>query len=148
MNTIENKWAFIGGLLLILCINFILVICFGVLVVIFGLSLSYNHSTGTSLPLLFSGLFSVMIGIGQLLYVIPWVSKLKKSGEPMQANGIIVGAVVTALLNVGFFIPSAANSLPSMMIYIIFPILIALLIAIPVFMHRKTKQDNDKQDDD
>lgn len=44
------------------------------------------------------------IGISQLLYIIPLTIWLRKKGRTLLANGVIVGAIITALLNGGCYV--------------------------------------------
>lgn len=44
------------------------------------------------------------IGLTQLLYVIPWAKKLYNSQQFERMKGVIIGAVITALLNGGCWI--------------------------------------------
>ena len=99
----QDGGSFARGIGAILLINF-LALCSGVVLMFLAYIayvVKYDYVGGFFW--FFGSLFALMIGLGQLLYVIPWLIKLKKSGESAQAKGIIIGALITAFLNGGCY---------------------------------------------
>ena len=68
--------------------------------------------SSVSSALFLIGLFAVFgIGIFQLFYIIPFVLLLKRRQQPVVIKGVIIGAVITALLNGGCYLLLLAQSL-------------------------------------
>ena len=68
--------------------------------------------SSVSSTLFLIGLFAVFgIGIFQLFYIIPFVLLLKRRQQFTLMKGVIIGAVITALLNGGCYLLLLAQSL-------------------------------------
>ncbi len=89
--TIED---FISALILVLTINF------GIFFLGFFLFLPTNNSW----TIIFNPL--LLIGLGQWLYIIPWIRYLKTNNELEKRKGVIVGGIITLLLNGACFGPT------------------------------------------
>lgn len=99
----QDDGSFWAGLGLILLINFLALCSGAVLMFLAYIAYVVKYDYVGGFFGFFGYLFALMIGIGQLLYVIPWLIKLKKSGESARAKGIIIGALITAFLNGGCY---------------------------------------------
>ena len=73
VNPTKNNDSFIVGIVCMLLLNFYLCLFL--------------------VPLMF------VVGILQLVYVIPWCMRLKRKGKKEMFKGVITGAVITFLLN-------------------------------------------------
>jgi hypothetical protein len=89
--TIED---FVSALILVLTINF------GIFFLGFSLSLPVN----TNWTIIFNPL--LLIGLGQWLYIIPWVRYLTANNELEKRKGVITGGIITLLLNGACFGPT------------------------------------------
>ncbi len=95
----ENEfWGVLKGILLLFIIHIF------TLLAIYALSLIlqelYGGYTALGVWLLGFGCFSLW----QLLYVIPICIWLKRKRKPLVMKGVIIGAVITFLLNGGCFL--------------------------------------------
>jgi len=55
------------------------------------------------LPFYFIPVFAVLIGLSQLVYVVPAFLVLRNQGRMGMAKGVLIGAAVTFLLNAACF---------------------------------------------
>lgn len=94
----NNISQIISGIFLILGLHIVAIINLSLLVFLFALA--PNMLGGARIgSLLVYAVFR--IGISQLLYVVTLVISLKQRQEWGVMKGVIIGAVLTALLNVG-----------------------------------------------
>ena len=93
----QNQLA--SGILLVLGINFILVAIGFILSIIFEQT-SNTSSTNLGLLLIIVP-FCWLIGLGQFLYIIPLIIWLARQRQGESIKGVIIGAVITILLNGG-----------------------------------------------
>jgi hypothetical protein len=95
----KNRFNILLGIILIFIIN---IAAYIPLAMAFAMVLAaIGHDAIYMLVPLF---LPMPIGLIQLLYVIPLVNMMKKSRESMLAKGIVAGAIITALLNGGYYL--------------------------------------------
>jgi hypothetical protein len=91
----ETK-GIVSGIFLLMCLH-LAVLILGIIVGSISISIGVIGSyAGTFLTWWFFG-----IGIAQLIYVIPAIIVLRRRGEFAVVKGLIIGAIITALLNGG-----------------------------------------------
>jgi hypothetical protein len=74
----------------------------GIIIFVLGLIIGQIFGNYTFLGVWFVGGYGFFLL--QLLYVIPVILKLKRQGKVARMKGVIIGAVITALLNGACFL--------------------------------------------
>ncbi|MBD0311995.1 MAG: hypothetical protein ICV86_03660 [Microcoleus sp. T3-bin5] len=97
MSQINEKKGIVSGIFLLIGLHIAAVI----LVIVILLIHFYIVGQDNYLTLLLFGSFFAGLGIVQLIYVIPAIIVLRRRREFALLKGLIIGAVVTALLNGG-----------------------------------------------
>ncbi len=97
MSQINERKGIMSGIFLLIGLHIAAVIL-GIIVLFIHFALVGQDNY---LTLLFFGSFFAGLGIVQLIYVIPAIIVLRRRGEFALLKGLIIGAVVTALLNGG-----------------------------------------------
>jgi hypothetical protein len=97
MSQINERKGIVSGIFLLIGLHIAAVIL-GILVLLIHF---YIVGQDNYLTLLFFGSFFAGLGIVQLIYVIPAIFILRRRRNFTLVKGVIIGAVVTALLNGG-----------------------------------------------
>ena len=97
MSQINERKGIVSGIFLLIGLHIAAVIL-GIIILLIHF---YIVGQDNYLTLLLFGLFFGGLGIVQLIYVIPAIIVLRRRGEFALLKGLIIGAVVTALLNGG-----------------------------------------------
>jgi hypothetical protein len=100
MSQINERKGIVSGIFLLICLHIAAVIL-GRIVLLIYISLVGNIGKDNYLGLLLIWSFFGCLGIAQLIYVIPAIFILRRQRNFTQVKGVIIGAVVTALLNGG-----------------------------------------------
>jgi hypothetical protein len=97
MSQINERKGIVSGIFLLIGLHIAAVIL-GIIVLLIHF---YIVGQDNYLTLLFFGSFFAGLGIVQLIYVIPAIFILRRRRNFTLVKGVIIGAVVTALLNGG-----------------------------------------------
>ncbi|MCP6761412.1 MAG: hypothetical protein NHB32_22350 [Fischerella sp. CENA71] len=98
----RNEFSYvIGGIFLVLGMHVIATLILGILAYI-ELMLASQYNIRFFQPIF--GIYFFGIGITQLVYIIPVLLRLKRQEKFALMKGVIIGAIVTALLNGGCWI--------------------------------------------
>jgi hypothetical protein len=97
MSQINERKGIVSGIFLLIGLHIAAVIL-GIIILLIHF---YIVGQDNYLTLLLLGIFFGGLGIVQLIYVIPAIIVLRRRGEFALLKGLIIGAVVTALLNGG-----------------------------------------------
>ncbi len=97
MSQVNERKGIVSGIFLLIGLHIAAVIL-GILVLLIHF---YIVGQDNYLTLLFFGSFFAGLGIVQLIYVIPAIFILRRRRNFTLVKGVIIGAVVTALLNGG-----------------------------------------------
>lgn len=97
MHRINEDLDIVAGIFLLLVLHIVALTILGFLAFIFG-----SFSDYIFFQILINSIFG--IGLAQLFYVIPVVIWLNRRQEWGRMKGVIIGAVLTALLNGGCFL--------------------------------------------
>jgi hypothetical protein len=97
MSQINERKGIVSGIFLLIGLHIAAVIL-GIIVLLIHF---YVVGQDNYLTLLFFGSFFAGLGIVQLIYVIPAIFILRRRRNFTLVKGVIIGAVVTALLNGG-----------------------------------------------
>jgi hypothetical protein len=100
MSQINERKGIVSGIFLLIGLHIAAVIL-GIIVLFIYISLVGNVGKDNYLGLLLFGSFFGCLGIAQLIYVIPAIFILRRRRNFTLVKGVIIGAVVTALLNGG-----------------------------------------------
>ena len=97
MSQINERKGIVSGIFLLIGLHIAAVIL-GIIILLIHF---YIVGQDNYLTLLLFGAFFAGLGIVQLIYVIPAIIVLRRRREFALLKGLIIGAVVTALLNGG-----------------------------------------------
>ncbi|MEG4632070.1 hypothetical protein QUB56_21170 [Microcoleus sp. AR_TQ3_B6] len=97
MSPRNERMGIVSGIFLLIGLHIAAVIL-GIIILLIHF---YIVGQDNYLTLLLLGIFFGGVGIVQLIYVIPAIIFLRRRGEFALLKGLIIGAVVTALLNGG-----------------------------------------------
>lgn len=100
MSQINERKEIVSGIFLLIGLHIAAVIL-GIIVLFIYISLVGNVGKDNYLGLLLIWSFFGCLGITQLIYVIPAIFILRRRRKFTLVKGVIIGAVVTALLNGG-----------------------------------------------
>jgi hypothetical protein len=100
MSQINEREGIVSGIFLLIGLHIAAVIL-GIIVLLIYISLVGNVGKDNYLGLLLIWSFLGFLGIAQLIYVIPAIFILRRRRNFTIVKGVIIGAVVTALLNGG-----------------------------------------------
>ncbi|MGD1865917.1 MAG: hypothetical protein ACFB0D_15310 [Phormidesmis sp.] len=102
MSRPNGPFSLISGILSVVIANVLIVLVSYIAVLAFGVSL--YSSTGASIAL-----FTAFV-ITQILFMLPIRNSLKRQGSVETAKGIVIGAILTALINGSCFIASVTSN--------------------------------------
>ncbi len=93
----RNEFSYVvGGIFLVLGMHIIAILILGILAYI-ELMLASQYNIRFFQPIF--GIYFLGIGMTQLVYIIPVISRLKRQEKFALMKGVIIGAILTALLN-------------------------------------------------
>lgn len=84
--------SIIGGMLTAILLS---VLASALMILLFA---TFYSSTSTLLPAIFLFLFNA-IGLFQIVYILPYAIKLRRKGRIAKMKGLIIGAVIVALVS-------------------------------------------------
>ena len=100
MSQINERKGIVSGIFLLIGLHIAAVIL-GIIVLFLYIFLARKVGKDDFIGLLLFGSFFAGLGIVQLIYVIPAIFILRRRRNFTLVKGVIIGAVVTALLNGG-----------------------------------------------
>ena len=103
----NEAWEIIRGILLLIGMHFAAFLAVILLLSPFIIFLALKTGSLSPIPQIireFFNIFISIIGLPQLIYVIPIVFWLKRRQRWGLMKGVIIGAILTALLNGGCFL--------------------------------------------
>ncbi len=99
MSQKNNFWEVTQGVLLVLLINTLVILSICLLILIIHLNSNHAYMYFILGIIGFGGFF-----IWQLLYVIPICIWLKRKRKRLMMKGVMIGALITALINGSYFL--------------------------------------------
>jgi hypothetical protein len=97
MSQQNQLWEIIKGILLLIAMHAVAILI--IFAISYILQITQGGYAGLSFFFALAALFLI-----QLLYVIPTCIWLKRKRKPLMMKGVIIGAVITALVNGGCFL--------------------------------------------